>query len=65
MYAGLVSKKSLGEEINLTPGISKFDTAEQLVKSIKDRLIAASQLRDWNLVDEVASDVFNFTKNKM
>ena len=59
------SKKSLGEEINLTPGISKFDTAEQLVKSIKDRLIAASQLRDWNLVDEVASDVFNFTKNKM
>jgi hypothetical protein len=43
---------------------SNFSEADQLLKSISGRLITASQMQDWNLVDEVAIDVFNFIKNR-
>ena len=43
---------------------SNFSEVDQLLKSISGRLITASQMQDWNLVDEVAIDVFNFIKNR-
>jgi hypothetical protein len=62
------SIKSTNEGIdNIAMGekpFSNFSEADQLLKSISDRLITASQMQDWNLVDEVAIDVFNFVKNR-
>ena len=53
------SKKKANEAIDLKP-ISGFESTEKLMKSILDRLTTASQLQDWNLVDEVTSDIYNF-----
>lgn len=53
------SKKKANEAIDLKP-ISGFESTEKLMKSVLDRLTTASQLQDWNLVDEVTSDIYNF-----
>jgi len=62
------SVKNTNEGIdNISMGekpFSNFSSADQLLKSISGRLITASQMQDWNLVDEVAIDVFNFIKNR-
>lgn len=44
---------------------SKFESAEELLYSVRDRLANAVQMQEWSLVEEVTSDVFNFVKNKM
>lgn len=72
MLAKIVNRfksiKSTNEGIdNIAMGekpFSNFSEADQLLKSISGRLITASQMQDWNLVDEVAIDVFNFIKNR-
>jgi hypothetical protein len=62
------SKKKANEGIDdISMGVepySRFKSADELINSISGRLITASQMQDWNLVDEIATDVFNFTKNK-
>jgi hypothetical protein len=62
------SKKKANEGIDdISIGVepySRFKSADELINSISGRLITASQMQDWNLVDEIATDVFNFTKNK-
>ena len=62
------SKKKTNEGLDdIAMGVkpfSNFSTVDQLLNSISGRLITASQMQDWNLVDEVATDVFNFIKNK-
>jgi len=61
------SQHGLSEDLdslsnNLKP-YSKFEDPEELLKSINGRLIAAIQLKEWSLVEEVASDVYSFVKN--
>ena len=44
---------------------TKFQSADELIKSISSRIIAATQLKDWYLVDEIAADILNYVnKNK-
>jgi len=63
------SKKSLKESFDdLSDEIepySKFESSDELLMSIKDRLANALQMQEWSLVEEVTSDVFNYVKNKM
>jgi hypothetical protein len=42
---------------------SKFESSEQLVKSITDRLLTAVQMQEWSLVEEVAMDALNYVKS--
>jgi hypothetical protein len=42
---------------------SKFNSPEQLVKSITDRLMTAVQMQEWSLVEEVAIDALNYVKS--
>lgn len=56
------------DDINLSDKIqpySKFESAEELLYSVRDRLANAVQMQEWSLVEEVTADVFNFVKNKM
>lgn len=51
----------LSDQIN---PYSQFESPEELLNSINGRLITSIQLKEWELVKEVSSDVFNFVKNK-
>ena len=42
---------------------SKFENSQELLNSISGRLITAVQLKEWSLVEEVTSDVYNFITN--
>lgn len=44
---------------------SKFESSDELLMSIRDRLANAVQMQEWSMVEEVTSDVFNYVKNKM
>jgi hypothetical protein len=48
---------------NIEP-YSKFESTEQLMNSITDRLITAAQLQEWSLVEEVVSDLISFKKKE-
>lgn len=62
MMKSIINEDFDGMSDNIEP-YSKFESPEQLIKSITDRLITAVQLQEWSLVEEVTTDLISFVKN--
>jgi hypothetical protein len=43
----------------------RFESADELLVSIKDRLTNALQMKEWSLVEEVCNDMMSYMKNDM
>lgn len=56
--------KSVGDFMKEMGG-ENFETSEQLIKSISQRLANAITLKEWYLVKEVFDDVYKFEKEKL